>query len=231
MKDMEQYYDNLLNIHTSGVQKIFNRSSHYHRYEPTPYSALKLLFNEFPLKESDSVIDFGCGKGRLNFFIHHMFNASVAGIEMNKIFYQEAIENLNTYRQNKKIPPEKIRFSCCLAEEYTIGSADNIFYFFNPFSIQIFMKVINHILLSVEETPRDITLILYFASDDYIFYLENDTAFQLKQEVRLPGLYESVPYERFLIYSLNDWSAKTRLFEKWKSMINQRLKYFPALHS
>ena len=48
------------------------------------------------------------------------------------------------------------------------------------------MKVINHILLSVEESLRDITLILYYASDDYIFYLENDTAFQLKQEIRLP---------------------------------------------
>ncbi|MBB6447728.1 SAM-dependent methyltransferase [Bacillus benzoevorans] len=204
MKDKEQYYDQLLNIHTAGVQKIFNSSSHYHRYEPTPYSALELLFNEYPLKEGDSVIDFGCGKGRLNFLIHHMFNASVAGIEMNKTFYQEAMDNLSSYYKINKIPLEKIRFIRCLAEEYPISSADNVFYFFNPFSVQIFMKVINHILLSVEETPRGITLILYFASDDYIFYLENDTAFQLKQEVRLPDLYESVPYERFLIYTLND---------------------------
>ena len=203
MEDKEHYYDKLLNIHTVGEQKIFNRSSHYHRYEPTPYSSLELLFHEYPLKESDSIVDFGCGKGSLNFFIHYMFNSSVTGIEMNKTFYQEAVNNLNSYRKKRKTPHEKILFSRCLAEEYPIASANNIFYFFNPFSIQIFMKVINHILLSVEETPRDITLILYFASDDYIFYLENDTPFQLSKEIRLPGLYEHVPYERFLIYKLS----------------------------
>jgi SAM-dependent methyltransferase len=204
MQDKEHYYDKLLNIYTVGEQKIFNRSSHYHRYEPTPYSGLELLFNEYPIKESDSVVDFGCGKGRLNFFIHHLFHANVAGIEMNKTFYLEAIENLSSYRKNKKIPEGKIRFYRCLAEEYPINPTNNIFYFFNPFSIQIFMKVINHILLSVERTPREIALILYYAHDDYIFYLENDTAFQLKQEIRLPGLYEWNPYERFLIYGLND---------------------------
>nr|WP_295972868.1 SAM-dependent methyltransferase [uncultured Bacillus sp.] len=204
MKNLEQYYDKLLNIRTIGEQRIYNRSSHYHRYEPTPYSALELLFNEYPLKESDSIIDFGCGKGRLNFYIHHSFHASSAGIEMNKTFYEDAINNLHSYGRNKKFPQEKLRFYQCLAEEYHIDDANNIFYFFNPFSIQIFMKVINHILLSFEEAPRTIDLILYFASDDYIFYLENDTAFQLHEEIRLPGLYESVPYERFLIYRLSD---------------------------
>jgi hypothetical protein len=32
----EQYYDALLNIKTTGEQKGFNDSFHYHRYEPTP---------------------------------------------------------------------------------------------------------------------------------------------------------------------------------------------------
>ena len=89
-----------------------------------------------------------------------------------------------------------------MAEEYQIDPLDNRFYFFNPFSIQIFMKVINHILFSKEEFERDIEVILYYASDDYIFFLENDTAFELKQEVKIPGLYEAVPYERFLVYRL-----------------------------
>lgn len=203
LEDKERYYDQLLNIRTIGEQKIFNRSSHYHRYEPTPYSALELLFNQYPLKASDSVVDFGCGKGRLNFFIYHLFQANVTGIEMNKTFYLEEMENLRSFRKHKRVPEEKVRFYHGLAEKYPIRPENNIFYFFNPFSVQIFMKVINQILYSVEEVPREITLILYFASDDYIFYLENDTAFQLNQEIRLPGLYETNPYERFLLYRLS----------------------------
>ena len=98
----EYYYDKLLNISTTGYQEGFNKSFHYHRYEPTPYSALEILFNQYKCKSSDRVVDFGCGKGRLNFYIHYFFHATVVGIEMNEIFYQEAIENLNRYLEEFK---------------------------------------------------------------------------------------------------------------------------------
>ena len=48
------------------------------------------------------MVDFGCGKGRLNFYIHYFFHATVVGIEMNEIFYQEAIENLNRYLEKSQ---------------------------------------------------------------------------------------------------------------------------------
>ena len=89
-----------------------------------------------------------------------------------------------------------------MAEEYDIDMRDNRFYFFNPFSVQIFMKIINNILLSFEKEPRQIELILFYASQDYIFFLENQTAFELKNEVMLPGLTESNPFEKFVIYQL-----------------------------
>ncbi|HVI21194.1 MAG TPA: SAM-dependent methyltransferase, partial [Bacillus sp. (in: firmicutes)] len=49
---------------------------------------------------------------------------------------------------------------------------------------------------------REIDLILYYASEDYIYYLENDTYFELKEEIVIPELYEQNPHERFLIYRL-----------------------------
>lgn len=198
----EWYYDELLNIKTGGEQKVFNKSLHYHRYEPTPYSALEQLFKQYELTSSDQVVDFGCGKGRLIFYINYLFNASVVGIEMNKIFYQEAIDNRDSYVKKMKKSGHRIQFHCCLAEKYTIDSLDNRFYFFNPFSVQIFMKIIQNILRSVEQFPRDIELVLYYGSKDYIFFLENQTAFQFKKEILLQGLSERNPYERFLIYRL-----------------------------
>ena len=199
----EYYFDKLLNVTTTGYQEGFNQSFHYHRYEPTPYSALEILFNQYGCKSSDRVVDFGCGKGRLNFYIHYFFQATVVGIEMNDTFYQEAIENRSRYLQKTKYRNGNLLFQCCLAEEYPIHPLDNKFYFFNPFSIQIFMKVINNILRSVEKDERDIDLILYYVSEDYIYYLENDTSFELKQEVILPDLYEQNSNERFLIYRLS----------------------------
>ncbi|MFE1245855.1 methyltransferase [Fictibacillus sp. NPDC058756] len=200
MKD--PYYDKLLNIHTQGNQKGFHPSVHYNRYEPTPYHALETLFNQYVLRSSDRIVDFGCGKGRLNFYIHHLFQASVVGIEMNESFYEDALNNKENYLRKHRKGRDKIHFQSCLAEEYKIDPADNRFYFFNPFSLQIFMKTINNILRSVEITPRQIEIILYYAPEEYLYFLENQTAFELKEEVILPELYEQNPYEKFLIYYL-----------------------------
>jgi SAM-dependent methyltransferase len=197
----ESNYDELLNIETEGNQRGYNKSFHYHRYEPTPYTALENLFAEYELNSSDHIVDFGCGKGRLNFFIHYLFQASVTGVEMNEKLYEEALENKANYLIRAKNKGE-IQFQCCLAEKYEINPLDNRFYFFNPFTIPIFWKIINHILVSVEKYKREVDVILYYPSEDYIYYLENNTLFELIKEIQLPGLYENNPNERFLIYRL-----------------------------
>jgi SAM-dependent methyltransferase len=198
----EQYYDTLLNIHTHGKQKGFHPSVHYNRYEPTPYQALETLFAQYVLKGSDRIVDFGCGRGRLNFFVHHLFHTSAVGIEMDQTFYEEALENKRNYIKKHRKGNDQIQFQCSLAEEYKVDSADNRFYFFNPFSLQIFMRTINNILRSVEKRPRQIEIILYYAPEEYLYFLENQTAFELKEEVILPDLYEQNPYVKFLIYHL-----------------------------
>jgi SAM-dependent methyltransferase len=198
----EKYYDDLLNIFTRGDQKDFNGSLHYHRYEPTPYSALEVLFEQYELKNSDRVVDFGCGKGRLNFYLNYRFQSTVVGIEINKGFFEKAISNRRNYLKSSKKNDDQIHFQNCLAEEYRINPLDNRFYFFNPFSLQIFMIVLNNILLSVEKAKRDIEIILYYPSEDYIYFLNNHPSFQLKQEVLLKDLYKHNPNERFMIYRL-----------------------------
>ena len=198
----EKFFDAMLNIKTQGEQKGFSNSFHYHRYEPTPYSALEQLFNQYEVKSSDRVVDFGCGKGRLIFYINYLFNATTVGIEMNQTFYEEAIENQTRYTSKNKNGKGKITFHCCLAEEYEISPLDNRFYFFNPFTIPIFMKVIKNILLSVETAERAVELVLYYPSKDYIYFLENQTSFELKGEVLLPQESEHNPNERFLLYRL-----------------------------
>jgi SAM-dependent methyltransferase len=197
----ESNYDELLNIETEGNQRGFNKSFHYHRYEPTPYQALENLFAEYELTSTDHIVDFGCGKGRLNFLIHYLFHSSVTGVEMNEKLYEEALENKANYLLKAK-NKGKIQFQCCLAEKYEISPLDNRFYFFNPFTIPIFWKIINNILVSVEECKREVDVILYYPSEDYIYYLENHTLFELIKEIQLPGLFEYNANERFLIYRL-----------------------------
>jgi len=198
----EQYYEKLMNIKTLGEQKIFYQSLHYNRYEPTSYFALETLTEQYNFTVEDSVIDFGCGKGRLNFYINHFFNSTVTGIEMNTFFYKEALDNKRDYFKKHKKKNDKINFLNCLAEEYNINPSDNKFYFFNPFSIFIFMKVIENILISVEEYKRTVDVILYYSSEEYIYYLDDNTPFVLFKDIKIPDLYDKNPRESFLVYRL-----------------------------
>ncbi|PLT33380.1 methyltransferase domain-containing protein [Bacillus sp. V5-8f] len=198
----EKDYDKLLNIRTEGVQLGFNKSFHYHRYEPTPYSALEVLFRDYDLKSSDRIVDFGCGKGRLLFYINYLWNAYVTGVEMNEELYTEAIRNRDSFLMENKKGKDKVHFYYGLAQDYQIDSFDNRFYFFNPFSIQVFMNIVNNILRSMERAERQVDLVLYYPSEEYIYFLENQTAFALKQEVKLRGNYGHNANDRFLIYRL-----------------------------
>ena len=150
-----------------------------------------------------NIIDFGCGKGRLNFYFNYNYNCKVLGIEMDENFYNQCMENKKEYLKNNKREEDKINFLCTLAQEYEISDKDNKFYFFNPFSVHIFMKVVENILISFENNPRKIDIILYYPSDDYIYYLENCTPFMQIEEVRLDDLYKKDNQERFLIYELS----------------------------
>lgn len=168
----EQHYENILNIKTTGKQDLNETTIHYNRYEPTDYDVLNKLCKEYNFKSTDSVVDFGCGKGRLNFYLNYFYKCKTTGIEMNNYFYKQALENRKSYLEKYKKDEEKVNFICILAEKYIINKEDNKFYFFNPFSVEIFMKVVDNILGSVYENNREIEIILFYPSDDYIFFLE-----------------------------------------------------------
>lgn len=197
----EQEGDHYLNIQTAGTQWIAEASLHHNRYEPTAYEHLKLLFNRYSLNRDDGLVDFGCGKGRLAFYVHDRFGCKATGIEMNTSFCGEAQENLRQYSRTSRHRNalEKIRFHCQLAQDYEVHLEDSVFYFFNPFSAQIFMKIIGNILQSAEAFPRTLDVILYYPSADYIEYLERNTSFELHDRIDLPEIHKD-PAEQFLIY-------------------------------
>ena len=197
----EQAYDRQLNIATSGNQQGFTESLHHNRYEPTPYELMDRLFENYSLSSDDRLVDVGCGKGRLNFYVHHLFGSETAGIEMNPVFYTEALENKKQYVKKHKGAERKVEFYNCLAQDYQIEARDNVFYFFNPFSVQVFIAFINEIMRSAETDPRMIEVILFFASQDYSDFLETRTVFELAEEIQLPDFHKD-PRERFLIYRL-----------------------------
>lgn len=196
----ERKHDQSLRIRTVGMREWRNGTVCYHRYEATPYKALDRLFQVYKLNKSDKVVDFGCGRGRVPFYIHHRFQIPVTGIEVHDKTYEEALQNKASYRQQAKHIHAPIRLKYGLAEHYEVKGTDNTFYFFNPFSIEIFRQVVRNILRSAEEEPRTIDIILYYPVAEYKQFLQMHTSFQLIHRVTVPGATHKK--EKFLIYRL-----------------------------
>lgn len=194
--------DKELCIKTEGVQLDDRHSYFNHRYEPTSYEILDLLFDEYMLTPQDTLVDYGCGKGRLNFYVNSRFHCDTVGIEINDAYYQDAINNLNTFSGPFK---HKIHFECIPAQNYIVTKKENHFYFFNPFSIELFRQVIGNILTSLEDTPRTCKLILYYPDPDYTFYLEHNTSFLMAERITIPSSKDV--RECFCIYT-NEWSRR-----------------------
>ena len=55
-------------------------------------------------------------------------------------------------------------------------------------------------MLSVERDARPVDAILYYPTAEYVQYMNNQTPFELWQEVKVDRLYDKNENERFLIY-------------------------------
>ena len=195
----EQQFDHKLNIETEGYQQGYPKKLDYHRYEPTPYKALEHLFNEYELPEQAVCVDIGCGKGRVPIYLHDKFRVRTKGIEMDPKFFAAAMQNLVQYKAKHRLRVGSIEFYHQLAEDYNVQKQDNVFLFFNPFSIHIFRRVLNNILASYEQNPRKLHFIFYYPSPEYMDYLFNHPILTLKQEVRMQG--EQNVNERIVIFT------------------------------
>ncbi|MBO5981800.1 MAG: SAM-dependent methyltransferase [Clostridia bacterium] len=197
MTDNENIWDKLLNITTCGRDDT-NSDNYRYPYEPTPYTVLERLADSGFFGQNDTVLDYGCGKGRVGFFLSYCTKASAVGIEYDEHIYKIALENQKTAVNTAKADIVLIR-----AEEYKVSSGVNRCYFFNPFSVEILRKVMARIIESYYTDPREILLFFYYPSDEYIGYLMTVDELEFYDEIDCTDLFEGNDRrERIMIFGL-----------------------------
>lgn len=197
MSDHENAWEKLLQIETAG-RDDFGADEYHHPYEPTPYSVLEKLANCCLIGEDDVVLDYGCGKGRVGFFLSYRRAAKTIGIEYDARIYQEACKNQKT--TVSRIKPD---FVLTRAEEYEVPAEVNRCYFFNPFDLVILRKVMARICDSWYDSPREIFLFFYYPADEYIAYLMTVDELEFYDEIECDDLFDgNDPRERIMIFQL-----------------------------
>ena len=192
--DHEHTWDKRMQIKTTGRDDT-NADQYHHPSEPTPYCVLERLADSGLIGQLDVVLDYGCGKGRVGFFLSHQAKASTIGIEYDDRIYESALEN-----QSSAV--SRADFVLTRAEAYEVPPEVNRCYFFNPFSVEILHKVLARIIESRYEAPREIFLFFYYPSDEYISCLMTVDELEFYDEIECDDLFAEDARERILIFQL-----------------------------
>ena len=121
----EQEWVKILQIQTDERDDVLSDEYRY-PYEPTPYCVLERLAESGLMGQGDRVLDYGCGKGRVSFFLSKQTGAQTVGIEYDARIYECALKN-------NKTAHAKAEFVLARAEDYAVPSTVNRCYFLTPF--------------------------------------------------------------------------------------------------
>lgn len=193
----DSQWDKLLKIRTAGRDDSHSDQYRF-PYEPTPYSVLERLADSGYLTKQNTLLDYGCGKGRVPFFLAYQSRCRCIGTESDDRIYAAGMENLKS-----AVSAGRVTLFCETAEKYTVPAEADRIYFFNPFSVEILQKVLARILESWYEYPRKILLFYYYPSDEYISYLMTVPELMFTDEIDCRDLFPKDDVrERIMIFEL-----------------------------
>ncbi len=196
----ERKHDKELNIDTRGiVEWPLGVNLEYFRTESTLYSDLDRFIDQYDLLDQAKLVDFGSGKGRILYYFNYRYQIPTSGIEFSEVAYHQLMNNFASYSEKHPGLARKISTYKMKAEDYEIKKDENIFYFFNPFTLKIFKEVLQNIEHSLTENPRIADIIIYYPSVNYTEYLDNYSDFHFLQLVKTPKYFIN-SRESFKVY-------------------------------
>ncbi len=175
--------DAKLNIETTGRNDSFSDTFRF-PYEATDYSVLNRIVEEGYITKDDCLVDYGCGKGRVPIYLNYRIDCKAIGVEMVEEFLVVARSNKEKYEKG-----DEITLVCAKAEEWEVPKEATCLFFFNPFSVKILRGVMNRILDSYYDSPREMKLFFYYPSDEYVAFLSGVEEVDFVDEIDCVDLF------------------------------------------
>jgi SAM-dependent methyltransferase len=178
------------NLNSIGLDKLRNLSikgdnlAHASIYQASNYYILEKGFNYLrSINENNSIVDFGCGKGRALVVAAYFEFKNITGIDFATALCISAEQNI----QKTKLlyPSATFNVVCDDVVNYKIKKEQNVFFFFNPFDEVVMLEVIKNILASLKEKSRKV----------YIMYVN-----PVHKEIFLSAGFEEEYYKRKMHY-------------------------------
>lgn len=197
MVENEYNWDKLLKIKTSGRDDS-NADQYKYPYEPTAYCVLERLAQTGEIRKGNVLLDYGCGKGRVDFFMAYQTRCRAIGVEYDERIYKAAVAN-----QENAVSGRRVTIELASAESYQVPSDVDRCFFFNPFSVEILRKAMARVLESYYENPREILFFFYYPSSEYLSFLMSMDELSFYEEIDCGDLFEgNNTRERIVVFAL-----------------------------
>ena len=152
------------NINTSKIEDVKKLSikgdniEHAELYQGANYYLLEKVFDHLQTIEANqSILDFGCGKGRVLTVAAYYGFSKITGVEFAKELCDVARKNIIPVQQ--KFPQKIFNVIHANAVDHKIENDTNVFFFFNPFDEVVMLAVAKNILQSLKENPREVYVV------------------------------------------------------------------------
>jgi predicted RNA methylase len=155
----DTFYQRYFNVATRGmVSKNDLGINHFdsREYSSVWYRHTIGVLNELPVdKKTSTLLDYGCGKGRVIVSAARESYKMIIGVELSNLAYT-ARTNVKNMRHRKT---QNIFLVQCDAQSFEVPPDVNIIYFFNPFAGSVLESVTRNIYTSYLRVPRKIYII------------------------------------------------------------------------
>ena len=126
-------------------------------YWPTPRFVVPLVLRRLRVRRDDVFLDFGSGKGRVARQAARFPFKRVIGVELAEDFNRIARHNIEVSRDRLKC--NDVQLVTADVVTYEIPDDVTIAYFFHPFEGEIFARVVENLVASLDRNPRDLRIV------------------------------------------------------------------------
>lgn len=108
--DDEKAFDDFLSIDTTLCIGAEQPTEENNIYQATYYRDLVTLFNAVSMEPEDTLVDFGCGLGRVLFYGNSRHYCRATGIEADADIYEKLLENAAGYQSRFYDQEDRMNF-------------------------------------------------------------------------------------------------------------------------
>ena len=134
------------------------KKEHAVLYQATRVLPLRQLFEKLNISKESTLVDIGCGKGRVLLVASEFGFEDVRGIEFSPSLCEIAKKNIIKFK-NKTGRTSSFRVVISDAAQYQFEDDEDVFFLYNPFDEVILNKVLQNISASLNRCNRKVQII------------------------------------------------------------------------